>query len=149
MIGVVACSNTKSTAKRMVCMQKIGKEITLSKSERDFLADRLKLIYEQNGYVFMIDNDTQLIYEALYVVAKGDPNRLFAILHPANKKNEHPEANHGETWHFITAVADGKVAKRVQNKPFLEELITKFGMVSATQNTTDDDYFSTNQYRSE
>jgi len=81
----------------------------LSDSERSCLQQLLKERYDEYGFAFLIDDDRHLAFEAIHVLADGDPDRLFAILHPADTQNHHESANHGRTWLFLQRVASGEV----------------------------------------
>ncbi|MBU2721800.1 hypothetical protein [Acidithiobacillus ferridurans] len=81
----------------------------LAASERACLAEKLQEAYRERGFAFAIEDDRHLVFEALHVLANGLPDRLFALVHPANGRDLHPEAHHGQTWQFFHAVADGNI----------------------------------------
>jgi len=81
----------------------------LSDSERACLQEKLQEKYNDHALPFDIKDDRHLVFEALHVLANGNPDRLFAILHPADTKDHHNGAHHGRTWLFLQKVAAGEV----------------------------------------
>ncbi len=55
------------------------------------------------------EHDGHLIFEALHILANGNPERLFSMLHKHSIKN-HPEANPGRTYLLIRKIAEFGVA---------------------------------------
>lgn len=87
----------------------LDKSTVLSDSERKCLQKLLQDRYAEYGFHFLIDDDRRLVFESLHVLCDGDPDRLFALIHPADTNNYHPEANQGQTWIFTNKVAAGEI----------------------------------------